>query len=134
EAEPSKLLEDHRPAQDEDDIHVEGDEEQREDIEGQRKLHPGAANRRLARLVDRALVARAALAQKERVEQVRCGQPREHKRAAAEEEEQGDEVPGCDHKRLLHGGSNAPPRWVLPRGGLSFAEKRGGWAERRSSR
>ena len=40
ETEPSNLLEDYRPAKDEDDIHIEGDEEQREDIEGERELHP----------------------------------------------------------------------------------------------
>src|SRR5262249_6553662 len=48
EAEPAELLEDDRPREDEDDIHVEGHEEQREDVERQRELHPGRADGRLA--------------------------------------------------------------------------------------
>ena len=46
-SEETELLENHRPGDNEDDVYVEGDEEEREDIESQRILHPGRADRRL---------------------------------------------------------------------------------------
>ena len=46
------LAEDHRPGEEERHLHVEDDEQQGDDVEAQVELHPGAADGRLAALVD----------------------------------------------------------------------------------
>src|SRR5262249_4198443 len=86
---------------------IERDEEQREDVERQRKLDPRRADRRLARLVDGALVSRVAIAQEDGVEQVGRDEAAEHKGASTQEEDDGNQISASGHTRLL---TNRPSR------------------------
>src|SRR5690349_20898626 len=57
-----QVLEDHRPEEDEDDLDVEGDEQQRIDVEREAEAAPRVAERVDARLVRQPLVAVALVA------------------------------------------------------------------------
>src|SRR5260370_41100360 len=71
EAEETELLKDHGTGENEHDIDIEGNEEQGEDVEGERILDPRGADRRLTRLVDCQLVFGGLSPQQERVQCIR---------------------------------------------------------------
>ena len=96
EAADEDVLEDERPEVDEDDLDVEGDEEQGVDVEAEPEAAPRVAEGVDARLVGQALVAVAlgAMAQQP------AGPDRdEHEREAGEGE--ADHVPESSHAVLM---------------------------------
>src|SRR5579884_506958 len=101
EAEETKLLEDHCPGENEDDIHVEGDEEQRKDIERQRILNPRRTDGCLAGFVGRELIFRRSAFEQQRIQHVCKLYAAENKRTTAEKENCSKEIAGCDHLHLL---------------------------------
>src|SRR5262249_8045995 len=100
-AEEAQLLEDHRPRQDKDDIHVKGHKQQGEDVKCKGELDPGRANGCLARLIRGELVLGGPALEQERVEQIGREQTSEDETHAPKTEEGGEEISGGDHGHLL---------------------------------